>query len=107
VNAVRRHGAAHHLSVGIDVDHHAAEVWQVVEQLVPDISGYVMALETPEGKAFGQAGDNGFIVPGDRPMRLTVIGKEHRRSLVLILHETGTPASGSDTKWVPKGLCRD
>jgi len=66
-----------------------------------------VCLETPEGKAFGQAGDNGFIVPGDRPMRLTVMGKEHRRSLVLILHETGKPASGFDTKWEPKGLCRD
>jgi len=32
------------LPVGIDVDHHAAEVWQVVEQLVPDIAGNVMAL---------------------------------------------------------------
>jgi hypothetical protein len=36
-----------------------------------------------------------------------VFGKEHRRSLVLILHETGKPASGFDTTWVPKGLCRD
>jgi quercetin dioxygenase-like cupin family protein len=66
-----------------------------------------VCLETPEGKAFGQAGDNGFIVPGDRPMRLTVMGKEPRRSLVLILHETGKPASGFDTGWEPKGLCRD
>jgi quercetin dioxygenase-like cupin family protein len=66
-----------------------------------------VCLETPEGKTFGQAGDNGFIVPGDRPMRLTVTGKEDRRSIVLILHETGKPASRLDTKWVPKGLCRD
>ena len=66
-----------------------------------------VCLETPEGKAFGRAGDNGFIVPGDRPMRLTVTGKEERRSIVLILHETGKPASNLDTKWAPKGLCRD
>jgi quercetin dioxygenase-like cupin family protein len=66
-----------------------------------------VCLETPEGKAFGRAGDNGFIVPGDRPMRLTVTGKEERRSIVLILHETGKPASSLDTKWTPKGLCRD
>jgi|SRR5215470_5407964 len=66
-----------------------------------------VCLETPEGKAFGRAGDNGFIVPGDRPMRLTVTGKEERRSIVLILHETGKPASSLDTKWAPKGLCRD
>jgi hypothetical protein len=32
------------LPVGIDMDHHAAEVRQVVEQLVPDIAGNVMAL---------------------------------------------------------------
>ena len=66
-----------------------------------------VCLETPEGKAVGQAGDNGFIVPGNRPMQLTVIGKEERRSIVLILHETGKPASVVETKWVPKGLCRD
>lgn len=66
-----------------------------------------VCLETPEGKAFGHAGDNGFIVPADRPMRLTVTGKEERHSIVLILHETGKPATGLDTKWVPKGLCRD
>jgi len=66
-----------------------------------------VCLETPDGKAFGQAGDKGFIVPGDRPMRLTVTGKEERRSIVLILHETGKPATSLDTNWVPKGLCRD
>jgi len=66
-----------------------------------------VCLETPAGKAFGQAGDKGFIVPGDRPMRLTVTGKEERRSIVLILHETGKPAASLDTQWVPKGLCRD
>jgi len=26
---------------------------------------------------------------------------------VLILHETGTPASGFDTNWMPKGLCNE
>jgi quercetin dioxygenase-like cupin family protein len=66
-----------------------------------------VCLETPEGKAFGRAGDNGFIVPADRPMQLTVVGKEERRSVVLILHETGKPATGLDTKWIPKGLCTE
>jgi quercetin dioxygenase-like cupin family protein len=66
-----------------------------------------VCLETPEGKAFGHAGDNGFIVRGDLPMRLTVTGKEERRSIVLILHEADKPASALETKWVPKGLCRD
>jgi quercetin dioxygenase-like cupin family protein len=64
-----------------------------------------VCLETPEGRAFGRAGDNGFVVAADLPMQLTVVGKEQRRSLVLILHETGKPASGFDHNWVPKGLC--
>ena len=66
-----------------------------------------VCLETPEGRDFGRAGDNGFIVPADRPMQLTVVGKAQRRSLVLILHETGKPASGFDTNWTPKGLCSE
>jgi quercetin dioxygenase-like cupin family protein len=66
-----------------------------------------VCLETPDGKAFGRAGDNGFIVRGDLPMRLTVVGTEERRSIVLILHESGKPASSFDTAWVPKGLCGD
>ena len=66
-----------------------------------------VCLETPEGRAVGRAGDNGFIVPADVPMELTVVGKEQRRSLVLILHETGKPASGFDHNWVPKGLCNE
>src|SRR4029453_735727 len=65
-----------------------------------------VCLETPEGKAFGRAGDSGFIVPGDRPMRLTVTGNEERRSIVLILHETGKPA-GSASNWVPKGCAEN
>lgn len=66
-----------------------------------------VCLETPEGRAFGRAGDNGFVVPADVPMELTVVGKEQRRSLVLILHETGKPASGFDHNWVAKGLCNE
>ena len=66
-----------------------------------------VCLETPEGRDFGRVGDNGFIVPADRPMQLTVVGKEQRRSLVLILYETGKPASGFDTNWMPKGLCNE
>ena len=36
------------LPVGINVDHHAAEVRQVMEQLVPNITGNVMALRHRE-----------------------------------------------------------
>jgi quercetin dioxygenase-like cupin family protein len=66
-----------------------------------------VCLETPEGKGHGHAGDNGFIVPADLPMQLTVVGKDERRSIVLILHETGKPATGLDTAWIPKGLCKE
>jgi hypothetical protein len=51
------------------------------------------------------AGDKGYIVPADLPMQLTVVGTEQRRSIVLILHEAGKPASSLDTTWKPKGLC--
>jgi quercetin dioxygenase-like cupin family protein len=66
-----------------------------------------VCLETPEGRAFGRAGDGGFIVPADGPMELTVVGKEQRRSLVLVLHESSKPASSFDVSWVPKGLCNE
>src|SRR5213594_551373 len=32
-----------------------------------------VCLETPEGRDFGRVGDNGFIVPADRPMQLTEV----------------------------------
>jgi quercetin dioxygenase-like cupin family protein len=66
-----------------------------------------VCLETPAGRAFGRTGDGGFIVPADGPMELTVVGKEERRSLVLILHESSKPASSFDVGWVPKGLCNE
>jgi quercetin dioxygenase-like cupin family protein len=66
-----------------------------------------VCLETPEGRGFGRAGDSGFVVPADMPMQLTVVGQQHRRSLVLILHETGKPAGAVDHNWVPKGLCNE
>lgn len=64
-----------------------------------------VCLETPKGRGIGMTGDKGFIVPADLPMQLTVVGPEQRRSIVLILHETGKPASSLDTSWRPKGLC--
>jgi hypothetical protein len=64
-----------------------------------------VCLETPNGKASGHVGDGGFIVPGGLPMRLSVTGTVERRSLVLILGETGKPAIAFEKAWVPKGLC--
>jgi quercetin dioxygenase-like cupin family protein len=64
-----------------------------------------VCVETPKGPSIGMAGDKGLIIAGDVPMQLTVVGPEQRRSIVLILGETGKPAISFDTKWAPKRLC--
>jgi hypothetical protein len=70
------------------------------------IAGEV-CLETPEGKSVGRAGDKGgVIVRGGLPMRLSVIGTEQRRSLVLILHDSSKPHTVLASDWTPKGLCK-
>jgi quercetin dioxygenase-like cupin family protein len=68
------------------------------------LSGEV-CLETPDGKIIGRAGES-TIVPAGPPMKLTATGKETRRSLVLILHETSQPAGIVVSDWQPKGLCK-
>jgi quercetin dioxygenase-like cupin family protein len=72
---------------------------------------YTMAgetcLETSDGRVqVGRAGGPPVIVPMGLSMHLTATGKEQRRSLVLILHQTSQPATTSDHKWVQKGLCK-
>ncbi len=70
------------------------------------IAGEV-CLETPEGKSVGRAGEKGgVIVRGGLPMRLSVIGTEQRRSLVLILHDSSQPHTVLVSDWTPKGLCK-
>ena len=70
------------------------------------IAGEV-CLETPGRKALGRAGDKeGVIVPGGQPMRLSVVGAEERRSLVLILHESSKHHTVPASDWKPEGLCR-
>lgn len=64
-----------------------------------------VCLETPDGKVVGRAGES-TIVPAGPPMRLTAIGTEQRRSLVLILHETAHPWTIPASDWTPKGLCK-
>lgn len=79
--------------------HSGPEAWYTV-------AGQV-CLETPSGKAVGGAGErNGVVVPGDVPMRLSVIGTDLRRSLVLILHDSAQPHTTLAPDWTPKGLCR-
>lgn len=66
-----------------------------------------VCLETPEGKSVGRAGDaNGVVVAGGLPMRLSVTGSEQRRSIVLILHDSGQPHTALASDWTPQGLCR-
>jgi hypothetical protein len=63
-------------------------------------------LETPEGKFLGQVGGPAVIVPGGPPMLLTATGKNQRRALTLILHDTSQPPTSMVRDWTPKGLCR-
>lgn len=64
-------------------------------------------LETPLGAQTGRAGGPPVIVPGGLPMHLTATGSEKRRAMVLVLHESSTPAGTPVTDWTPKGLCKN
>lgn len=62
-------------------------------------------LETPQGKQIGRAGGKYVIVPGGPPMHPTATGKELRKAIVLILHQSSKPATTLVHDWDPKGLC--
>jgi quercetin dioxygenase-like cupin family protein len=68
------------------------------------VSGEV-CLETPSGKMVGRAGGEALLIAGDQPVRLTSIGTEKRRSIVLVLHDSSRPWKVPATGWKPKGLC--
>ncbi len=78
--------------------HSGPEAWYTLEGET--------CLETPEGAQIGRAGGAPVIVPGGLPMHLTATGTTLRRSLVLILYETGKPVTIAAHDWKPKGLCR-
>ena len=78
--------------------HSGPEAWYTLEGET--------CLETPEGAQIGRAGGPPVIVPGGLPMHLTATGTTLRRSLVLILYETGKPVTIAAHDWKPKGLCR-
>jgi quercetin dioxygenase-like cupin family protein len=63
-------------------------------------------LETSEGRSVGRPGGPPIIVREGLPMRLTAIGAETRRSLVLILHDSNHPSMTPAPDWTPKNLCR-
>ena len=65
-------------------------------------------LETSDGRIqIGRAGSPPVIVPSGLSMHLTATGREQRRALVLILHETAKPATTQIHDWIPKGLCKN
>jgi hypothetical protein len=53
----------------------------------------------------GRAAGSQVIVPGGPPMELTASGSSTRKALVLILHDSGQPATTPASDWHPKGLC--
>jgi quercetin dioxygenase-like cupin family protein len=77
--------------------HDGPEVWYT-------LTGEV-CLETPDGMKIGRAGES-TIAPPNRPMTATTVGKELRRSLVLVLYETAKPWATVVSDWTPKGLCK-
>lgn len=63
-------------------------------------------LETPKGELMGGAGGPAVVVPGGPAMLLTATGREQRRALTLILHESSKPPTTVVSDWKPKGLCK-
>lgn len=68
------------------------------------LSGEV-CVEMPQGKLVGRAGGEPLLIAGSQPMRLTSIGTETRRSIVLILHDSSQPWKVPASGWTPKGVC--
>lgn len=78
--------------------HSGPEIWYTM-------SGET-CLETPNGTSIGKVGGPPVIVQGDLPMELTATGKDLRRSLVLVLHDSRKPPSTMEKDWKPHGTCK-
>jgi quercetin dioxygenase-like cupin family protein len=76
--------------------HSGPEAWYLV-------SGS-QCLETPEGITIAHAGDSAVVREGP-PMRISSVGAETRRSVLLVLHDTSRPWMTFTSEWTPKGLC--
>jgi len=76
--------------------HSGPEAWYLV-------SGS-QCLETPEGITIAHAGDSAVVREGP-PMRISSVGAEMRRSVLLVLHDTSQPWMTFTSRWTPKGLC--
>jgi quercetin dioxygenase-like cupin family protein len=62
-------------------------------------------LETSEGVQNAQGPGNVVLVEGGLPMLLMATGKEMRRGVVLILHDSTMSPTTLTSEWKPKGLC--
>jgi quercetin dioxygenase-like cupin family protein len=76
--------------------HSGPEAWYVVAG--------AQCLETPEGTIVARAGE-GAVVPEGPPMRLSSVGNELRRSVLLVLHDASHPWLTAANDWEPKGAC--
>lgn len=69
---------------------------------------YVLAgaqcLETPDAIIVARAGQ-GAVVRQGALMRLSTVGAEARRSIVLVLHDASEPWMTLDGSWTPKDSC--
>lgn len=63
-------------------------------------------LETSQGVLNGRGPGNIVLVDGGLPMLLMATGKEKRRGVVLILHDSTKPPTMLNPDWKPKGLCK-
>lgn len=64
-------------------------------------------LETSDGKVHHARVDGRPMIGATgQKMFLTTTGKEQRRAIALILHETSKPATTQVHDWTPKGLCK-
>lgn len=76
--------------------HAGAEAWYV-------LAG-AQCLETPDRIIVAKAGE-GAVVPEGPPMMLSGIGRDTRRSVLLVIHDSSEPWMTVTTDWAPPGRC--
>ncbi len=77
-------------------NHSGPEAWYVVTG--------AQCLRTPDGVQVIRAGEGGFVQAGPS-MMLTSIGKDVRRAVLLVLHDSSQPWMTSTTDWTPTSQC--
>ncbi len=76
--------------------HSGPEAWYVLDG--------AQCLETPRGVTIARAGEGAMVEEGPR-MSLVGIGRETRRAVLLVLHDSSQPWMKLVNDWQPKGLC--